>query len=285
MLFPDPPSAEESAPFEPPVRLDPAALLEGLTDDQRAAVAHVDGPLLVLAGPGSGKTRVIVHRIGYLIEQEGIAPWRILAVTFTNKAARQMKERLAETIGDQDAQHVNMGTFHSTCVRILRAEAEHARLDRGFVIYADDDQMNIMKRVLTDMGVDLKQFTPRSILSAIGMAMFLPSLYAVGSAPTQFTAMAGLVLFGLGWGFFDCNNMPILCQIARPELRATGYGIMNLVSISCGGFGDWGFGWLRDRNVPVNIIFGAFALVAALSIVIVLLIRPQTRDEHVGTQA
>jgi dipeptide/tripeptide permease len=97
--------------------------------------------------------------------------------------------------------------------------------------------------------------------------------------------MAGLVLFGLGWGFFDCNNMPILCQIARPELRATGYGIMNLVSISCGGFGDWGFGWLRDRNVPVNLIFGAFALVAALSIVIVLLIRPQTQDEHVGTQA
>ncbi len=125
----------------------------------------------------------------------------------------------------------------------------------------------------------------RIYISAIGMAMFLPSLYAVGSAPTQFTAMAGLVLFGLGWGFFDCNNMPILCQIARPELRATGYGIMNLVSISCGGFGDWGFGWLRDRNVPVNLIFGAFALVAALSIVIVLLIRPQTQDEHVGTQA
>jgi hypothetical protein len=86
----------------------------------------------------------------------------------------------------------------------------------------------------------------------------------------------------VGWGFFDCNNMPILCQIARPELRATGYGIMNLVSISCGGFGDWGFGWLRDRNVPVNAIFAAFALVAALSIVIVLLIRPTQQDEHVG---
>ncbi|MFN5733556.1 MAG: MFS transporter [Planctomyces sp.] len=125
----------------------------------------------------------------------------------------------------------------------------------------------------------------RIFISAIGMVMFLPSLYAVGSAHTQFTAMAGLVLFGIGWGFFDCNNMPILCQIARPELRATGYGIMNLVSISCGGFGDWGFGWLRDRQVPVNVIFAAFALVAALSIVIVLLIRPTRQDEHAGQQS
>jgi len=124
----------------------------------------------------------------------------------------------------------------------------------------------------------------RIYISAIGMTLFLPSLCAVGSAPTQFTAMAGLVLFGIGWGFFDCNNMPILCQITRPELRATGYGIMNLVSISCGGFGDWGFGWLRDRGVPVNAIFAAFALVAAVSIVVVLLIRPTQQDEHVGQQ-
>ena len=88
-------------------------------------------------------------------------------------------------------------------------------------------------------------------------------------------AVAFLILFGLGWGFFDCNNMPILCQIARPELRATGYGIMNLVSISCGGFADWGFGILRDRHVPLFGIFGVFASAAMISIVLVLLIRPQ----------
>ncbi|MFO0974811.1 MAG: MFS transporter [Planctomycetaceae bacterium] len=120
----------------------------------------------------------------------------------------------------------------------------------------------------------------RIIISAIGMAMFLPALFTVGNAGSATVAIVGLVLFGIGWGFFDCNNMPILCQIARPELRATGYGIMNLVSISCGGFGDWGFGRLRDLHVPLNLIFGAFAMVAALSIVIVLLIRPDDTQQH-----
>lgn len=118
--------------------------------------------------------------------------------------------------------------------------------------------------------------TPRGRIftSAIGMALFLPALFAVGNAGTLAVAIAGLVVFGLGWGFFDCNNMPILCQITRPEWRATGYGLMNLVSISCGGFGDWVFGALRDRHVPLNAIFGVFAGVALLSVLIVLLIRP-----------
>ncbi len=116
----------------------------------------------------------------------------------------------------------------------------------------------------------------RIYASAIGMALFLPALFSVGNAPTLGFAIAGLVVFGLGWGFFDCNNMPILCQIARPEWRATGYGIMNLVSISCGGFGDWAFGALRDRHVPLNLIFGVFAGVALLSIFIVLMIKPAT---------
>ncbi len=116
----------------------------------------------------------------------------------------------------------------------------------------------------------------RIYVSAIGMVLFLPALFAVGNASLQNTAIMGLVVFGLGWGFFDCNNMPILCQIARPELRATGYGIMNLVSISCGGFGDWGFGALRDHGVPLNVIFGAFAGLALLSVFIVLMIRPRS---------
>jgi MFS family permease len=116
----------------------------------------------------------------------------------------------------------------------------------------------------------------RIYTSAIGMALFLPALFGVGNAGTLTVAIVGLVIFGLGWGFFDCNNMPILCQIARPGLRATGYGIMNLVSISCGGFGDWAFGALRDRHVPLNAIFGTFAGVALFSIFIVLMIRPST---------
>jgi len=115
----------------------------------------------------------------------------------------------------------------------------------------------------------------RIFTSAIGMVMFLPALFSVGNAGTLTMAVAGLVVFGLGWGFFDCNNMPILCQIARPQWRATGYGIMNLVSISCGGFGDIAFGALRDRHVPLNLIFGVFAGVALLSVAIVLMIKPQ----------
>ncbi|MBL9090385.1 MAG: MFS transporter [Planctomycetaceae bacterium] len=120
-----------------------------------------------------------------------------------------------------------------------------------------------------------KSIRGRIFVSALGMTLFLPSLFGVGNAATLGTAIAFLMLFGLGWGFFDCNNMPILCQVVRPELRATGYGVMNLVSISCGGFADWGFGVLRDRGVPLNAIFGVFAGVALLSVVIVLLIRPR----------
>jgi MFS family permease len=117
----------------------------------------------------------------------------------------------------------------------------------------------------------------RIYISAIGMSLIVPAMFGVGYAPQTgllWVAIAFLVLFGIGWGFFDANNMPILSQIARPELRATGYGIMNLVSISCGGFADWGFGILRDRHVPLFGIFGVFASAAVISIVLVLLIRP-----------
>ena len=120
-----------------------------------------------------------------------------------------------------------------------------------------------------------KTIRGRIFVSALGMMFFLPALFGVGNAGTLTIAIGFLMLFGLGWGFFDCNNMPILCQIVRPELRATGYGFMNLVSISCGGFADWGFGWLRDRHVPLNVIFGVFAGVALLSVFIVLLIKPR----------
>ena len=115
----------------------------------------------------------------------------------------------------------------------------------------------------------------RVFVSAIGMCLLIPALFGVGNAGTLPVAIAFLVLFGIGWGFFDCNNMPILCQITRPDLRATGYGIMNMVSICCGGFADRGFGVLRDRGVPLNTTFGIFAGAAMVSVVLVLLIRPR----------
>lgn len=118
----------------------------------------------------------------------------------------------------------------------------------------------------------------RIYVSAIGMLLFLPALFGLGNPGTLFFAILFLILFGIGWGFFDCNNMPILCQIARPELRATGYGIMNLVSISCGGFGDWGFGILKSQGVGLPLIFGCFSGVALLSVLVVLFIRPKGSD-------
>jgi MFS family permease len=116
----------------------------------------------------------------------------------------------------------------------------------------------------------------RIYISAIGMSLLIPALFGVGDAPTLGVAIAFLVLFGIGWGFFDTNNMPILSQIARSDLRATGYGIMNMVSTSFGGFADWGFGALRDNAVPLNLVFGAFALPALLSVGLVLLIHPRS---------
>jgi len=127
------------------------------------------------------------------------------------------------------------------------------------------------------------QRTPRGRIytSALGMVLIVIAMMGVGYAPQ--TGMLGvailfLIVFGFGWGFFDCNNMPILCQVARPHLRATGYGIMNMVSISCGGLADWGFGLLRDMRIPLLLIFGIFASVALLSVVLVLMIKPTETD-------
>ena len=123
----------------------------------------------------------------------------------------------------------------------------------------------------------------RIYVSALGMALIIPALFGVGYSPQSgqlWVAVAFLILFGLGWGLFDTNNMPILCQVAAPRHRATGYGIMNLVSISAGGLADWGFGIMRDRQVPLAGIFSIFASAAVISVVLVLLIRPRIRDDH-----
>ncbi len=123
--------------------------------------------------------------------------------------------------------------------------------------------------------------TPRGRIftSAIGMILFLPALFGVGNAHVLSIAIVSLVVFGIGWGFFDSNNMPILCQIVPTKIRATAYGFMNLVSISCGGFGDWGFGFLRDHGIALNIIFGAFSGIALLSVFIVFSIRLRKDEE------
>ena len=123
----------------------------------------------------------------------------------------------------------------------------------------------------------------RIYVSALGMTLIIPALVLVGYATNGGTltmAIGALILFGIGWGFFDCNNMPILCQIVRPELRATGYGLMNMVSISCGGFADKIFGILKDQQVPTATIFGVFALICLVSVALVLFIRPTYADEN-----
>lgn len=125
----------------------------------------------------------------------------------------------------------------------------------------------------------------RIFTSAVGMSFLAPALFGVGMSSSLGMAVSFLVLFGWGWGFFDANNMPILCQVARPHLRATGYGIMNLVSISCGGFADWIFGALRDRHTPLLAVFGVFAGFAAVSIPLVLLIQPRCAETAVKSGA
>lgn len=140
-----------------------------LNDQQREAVEYGEGAMLILAGPGSGKTRVITNRITRLVREGGIAPWRILAVTFTNKAAKEMRERAARDLGE-DARDLHIGTFHSMCARWLRADGKDIGISPSFVIYDDADQVALVKRILEELRVDTRQFNPRSILSAISSA-------------------------------------------------------------------------------------------------------------------
>ncbi len=144
-------------------------VLHDLNPNQREAVQAGDGPLLILAGPGSGKTRVIAHRIAYLVRARGVSPYRILAVTFTNKAAREMRDRILTLLGDR-AQNVTMGTFHATCSRILRIEGEAIGIARGFAIYDDADQISLVRRAMTDLGIELRNYQPRAILATISRA-------------------------------------------------------------------------------------------------------------------
>jgi DNA helicase-2/ATP-dependent DNA helicase PcrA len=145
-------------------------LLDGLTPPQLEAVTHVDGPLLVLAGPGSGKTRVITRRVAHLITRVGIPPWQVLAITFTNKAAGEMHQRTAELVSERQARAVTVCTFHSLCARILRQYAERLGLPPGYSIYDTSDQKRAIKKALTDLEINTKNFPPGGILSTISNA-------------------------------------------------------------------------------------------------------------------
>ena len=138
------------------------SLLEGLNEQQRAAVTHFEGPLLILAGAGSGKTRVLTHRVAYLMQAHGVQPHEILAITFTNKAAGEMKERIAGLVGPV-ARTMWISTFHSMCARILRREAERIGYTSSFTIHDEDDRRRLVKRCLEELNLDPKRFSPEAV--------------------------------------------------------------------------------------------------------------------------
>ena len=144
-------------------------LLKDLNEAQRAAVEYIDGPSLVIAGAGSGKTRVLTYKIAYLLSQ-GMKPWSIMALTFTNKAAREMKERIGKLVGNDLAQHLYMGTFHSIFSRILRAEAEHIGFNNNFTIYDESDSRSLIKAIVKELGLDDKKYKPAAVHAKISMA-------------------------------------------------------------------------------------------------------------------
>ncbi len=155
-------------------------ILATLNPAQREAAEAIEGPVLILAGPGSGKTRVITHRIAYLIKSCGVSPHHIIAVTFTNKAAREMRERLEQLLG-QAVEALTLGTFHAICARILRREGKAIGLDSSFVIYDEEDQLNLIKQALEELNLDAKQYVPRALHSAISAAksrLISPDNYA-----------------------------------------------------------------------------------------------------------
>lgn len=155
--------------------------LEALNPQQERAVTAPPGPILVLAGPGSGKTRVLTSRVAWLVLHQDVAPWRVMAVTFTNKAAREMRQRLEGLLGPSRARSLSLGTFHAMCARILRREAEAAGVARDYVIFDADDQRQLVKQALQDLNLDDKRYRPPSMLAAISQAkseLVLPAEYA-----------------------------------------------------------------------------------------------------------
>src|SRR6266576_1453481 len=153
--------------------IEQTALLTGLNEPQKRAVTTTEGPLLILAGPGSGKTRVITHRMAYLVQHEQISPWRILGVTFTNKAAKEMRERLEKLVGISESKEMTIGTFHAICARVLRIEADHLAplgLNKSFVILDTEEQIALIKQAVKDLNLDEKQHKPVTMQALISRA-------------------------------------------------------------------------------------------------------------------
>ncbi|NJL31677.1 MAG: UvrD-helicase domain-containing protein [Phycisphaerales bacterium] len=150
--------------------LNPDPLLDDLTEPQRQAVTHVQGPMLILAGPGSGKTRVITRRIAHLVLRCGIPPWNILAITFTNKAAGEMRQRVATLMSERQARAVTIATFHSFCARVLRQYGSRIGLPPNFTIYDTSDQERAIKQALELLQISTSNFPPGKVLSAISNA-------------------------------------------------------------------------------------------------------------------
>ena len=144
-----------------------SSLLDGMNDKQAEAVMTTEGPLLIMAGAGSGKTRVLTHRVAHLIKDLNVMPWRILAITFTNKAAREMKERIGQLVDAEDADAVWVSTFHALAVRILRRDIDKLGYKKDFSIIDAGAQRTLIKRILKDMNVDIEKYDPRSVLGAI----------------------------------------------------------------------------------------------------------------------
>ena len=164
------------------------SLLEELNESQRKAVEYCDGPQLVIAGAGSGKTRVLTYKIAYLLEYHGFKPWNILALTFTNKAAREMRERIGKLVGEERARYLYMGTFHSIFSRILRREAEHIGFNSNFTIYDEADSRSLIKAIIKEMGLNDKQYKPATVHNRISMAknhLILADDYAIDRAALQ----------------------------------------------------------------------------------------------------
>lgn len=172
------------------------SLLAGMNDKQQEAVLDTEGPLLIMAGAGSGKTRVLTHRVAYLIEERGVNPWNVLAITFTNKAAREMRERVGKLLGES-AQEIWVSTFHALCVRILRRDIEQIGYNRAFTIAGTSEQRTLVKRILTEQNIDSKKFDPRSILSAISNAkndLQTPEMYKESAASPFESVVADVYL-------------------------------------------------------------------------------------------
>ena len=166
-------------------------ILSELNEQQQVAVTQTDGPVMVLAGAGSGKTRVLTYRIAYMLSVKNVSPYRILALTFTNKAAAEMRERIVQIAGAELARAVTMGTFHSVFYRILRVEAEKIGFNNNITIYDTDDAKSLIKSIVKEMGLDPKQYTPGFILSRIPWPS--PVFFQLRNMPTTRTSRRPIV--------------------------------------------------------------------------------------------